>query len=186
MIDLRKTKFEYKAAAVLGLSAFVLSLLTGVIMGISGGTIVIRSFLLLAVFAGIGSGTAIVLKTFVPEVYEIFASDTASSKGAADATAGAEGRGERTVVEPKEPRIEETPSAVAGAGHESAPPKVEPAFNELEKDMLSQYSSASGKGDAVDTAAGKLGKHVLKTEKLAKYEPKVMAQAVRTMMSKDQ
>jgi predicted lipid-binding transport protein (Tim44 family) len=184
MLDLKKIKFEYRTSAVLGFSAFVLSLLTGIIMGFSWNTIVLRSFVLMAVFAGMGLGISITLKTYVPEVYELFTSRAAPNKTIAGAAAGEGGRPERTVSEQK---AEENQIAAAEEiASEPAPPKAEPSFNELDKDMLSQYSSAPGRSDAINTAEGKLGKHVLKTEKLAKYEPKVMAQAVRTMMSKDQ
>ena len=184
MLDLKKIKLEYGAGALLGFCAFVLSLSTGIIMGFSWNTVVLRSFVLMAVFAGIGLGVSIILKIYVPEVYELFTSAAAPNKVVANDTAGEE-RGSKQRV--SEQKAEENQSAAAAEIElETAPPNTEPSFNELDKDMLSQFSSAPGHSDAINTAEGKLGKHVLKTEKLAKYEPKVMAQAVRTMMSKDQ
>jgi hypothetical protein len=184
MLDFKKIKLEYRVSALLGFGAFVLSLLTGIIMGFNWNTVMLRSLVMMAVFSGIGMGISAILKTYVPELYELFTSVAAPSKSAGDAAAGEEGRSERTVSEQK---AEETqPIATVEIEREPAPPKTAPSFNELDKDMLSQFSSAPGRSDAINTAEGKLGKHVLKTEKLARYEPKVMAQAVRTMMSKDQ
>jgi hypothetical protein len=74
----------------------------------------------------------------------------------------------------------------AAEGEEAAgvTPGASGEFSELEKEGLAHYSTASG-ATTVNTRSGKLGKHIMEKEKMAKYEPKIMAQAVRTMMSKD-
>ena len=80
----------------------------------------------------------------------------------------------------------EEPFAVEG-GAEGVGPAAGASpgeFTELEKEGLAHYSTASG-GTSVNTGSGMLGKHILEKEKMAKYEPKIKAQAVRTMMSKD-
>jgi hypothetical protein len=183
MVNLGHIQLEYKVSALFGFSAFVLSLLTGIIMGINWNTAVLRSVILLATFAGIGFGICAVLKKYVPEVYEFLVSIAVPAK----AEVGESGTDERVEQTIAEPNNEDTASTQTAEGvPEATQPKTESSFNELDKEMLTQYSSSTGRTGGINTAAGKLGKHVLKTEKLAKYEPKIMAQAVRTMMSKDQ
>jgi hypothetical protein len=183
MVNLGNIQLEYKVSALFGLSAFVMSLLTGIILGINWNTAVLRSVILMATFAGIGFGICAVLKRFVPEVYEFFVSIAMPAKAEIDEPVADE-RVEQTTTE------QNNEGAVSVQTAEGVPdatqPKTEASFNELDKDMLAQYASSPGRTGGINTAAGKLGKHVLKTEKLAKYEPKIMAQAVRTMMNKDQ
>jgi hypothetical protein len=48
-------------------------------------------------------------------------------------------------------------------------------------------TNSSGNDNMFDTTGGKLGKHIVvdKSSNGFGYEPKVMAEAIRTMMSKD-
>jgi hypothetical protein len=180
MISIRSISLWYKTAAVFSLLALVLSLITGFIAGIRWEVVLLRSAILMLVFAGIGFGASAILRKFVPEVYQLLSSLAGEGQAA--------GSGEPDIG------MEEVGAEMAGAG-ESAPayddasgvvPPEAPAgdFAELEKEGLAHYSTASGE-TAVHTRSGKLGKHILEKEKMAKYEPKIMAQAVRTMMIKD-
>jgi hypothetical protein len=186
MISLNKITIEYKSTVLFGFTALILSFLTGFLAGIRWNIVVLRSFVLMVLFAVIGFGICVILKRFVPEVYGLltsastertegepereFASEEFADEGIADA---GEMENMDTVDKMDAPPVE---AVAGGAGHE---------FRELEKEGLAHFSTAPGGGSGVHTATGKLGKHILEKEKLAKYEPKIMAQAVRTMMGKD-
>jgi hypothetical protein len=183
MIEVKNINLEYKAGLLFGFCALIMSLLTGILMGIKIDTVLIRSFIITVVFSGIGIGAFAVLRRYVPEVYELLAS--VSLPGRDDA--GESGGDQKFEYKKNEPGSEDMPMTEAqpGAG-ETKPPTSETSFNELDNDMMTHYTTTPGQTVGVNTATGKLGKHVLKTEKLSKYEPHLMAQAVRTMMSKDQ
>ncbi len=180
MISVRSVSLDYKAAALFALVALVLSLVTGFIAGIRWEVVLIRSVVLMLVFAGIGFGACAILRKFVPEVHQLLSSFAGMDPS----------------VAPGEPEIDLMEAGAASAGGGEAAPEegeaeaagdtsqLQGGFSELEKEGLAHYTSASG-GTTVNTRSGKLGKHILEKEKMAKYEPKIMAQAVRTMMSKD-
>lgn len=183
MISLKQISLEYKTSALLGCIALILSFLTGLIAGISWSVVILRTFILMLVFAAIGYGAATVLKIFVPEVYNLLV--TSSAQGPKETPA------KQSVTEPAADGEAKSAPAEEEAAEIAAMPDISIAeapaaesFKELEKENLAHFSTAKETG-AVNTGAGKLGKHILEKEKLAKYEPKIMAQAVRTMMSKD-
>jgi len=185
MISLDKINIEYKSTALFGLAALFLSLLVGSLAGISWYIVILRSLVLMAVFAAIGFGICVILRKFVPEVYGFLASFQAA--------AGTDGEpGEERVIEVadgEEPAYGgDEERAEAPAPPDAAEGSHGEGFRELEKEGLAHYSTAptgTGGGSGVHTPTGKLGKHIIEKEKLAKYEPKIMAQAVRTMMGKD-
>ena len=60
MLNIKNINLEHKSTAFFGFSALIMSLLTGIIMGIKWDTVVIRSVILMGVFAGIGFGICFV------------------------------------------------------------------------------------------------------------------------------
>lgn len=182
MIGLNRLSLEVKLAALFGAGALLLSTVVGFIAGVRWGVVLLRAAIMTAVFAGIGFGICLILKRFVPELYEALVS-MASFGGAADrgedleAMAGeSPGTGEPDGQHGSEDEPEERGGAPAATASGE--------FHELDGEGLPSYSSRPA-GGSVDTRSGKLGKHILEQEKLAKYEPKVMAQAVRTMMNRE-
>lgn len=187
MISLDKINIEYKSTALFGLTALFLSFIVGFLAGVRWNIVILRSIVLMAVFGAIGFGICVILKKFVPEVYGVLTSlpptgteETADNEPDIDAPATVDtayaGEDEKLGSDDK---LSSAPSPDVKEG-----PRTD-EFRELEKEGLTQYSTASGAGSGVHTPSGKLGKHILEKEKLAKYEPKIMAQAVRTMMGKD-
>ncbi len=182
MIQIRKINLEYMSTALFGLIAMILSLATGLFAGVKFGVVIVRALIIMSVFAGIGFGAGIVLKKYVPELYEflisIFTGAVAGSGEGSEKEAAVDTNEEATAPD----------EMSAGAEADPAPDLTDKegtaAFKELDKDVLSHYSTGTGDA-AVNTKEGKLGKHILTKEKLVKYEPKVMAQAVRTMMSNE-
>jgi hypothetical protein len=179
MISIDKITIEYKSTALFGITALLLSFIIGIIAGVTWNIVILRSFVLAVVFAAIGYGTCLIFKRFVPELYQILASTTLASNG--------QGSHEDATAVPDHEAAQDASIGVdeldmsRAEEHAGAPAET---FKELDKEDLDRYSSSGGAG-GVNTGAGKLGKHILEKEKLAKYEPKIMAQAVRTMMSRD-
>ncbi|MBN1497824.1 MAG: hypothetical protein JXA07_13695 [Spirochaetes bacterium] len=185
MISLDKINIEYKSTALFGLTALLLSFLVGSLAGISWYIVILRSLVLMAVFAAIGYGICVILRKFVPEVYGFLTSFPAAARTDREP-------GEETVIdvaggeEPAYGGDEERTEAPASPDVAEGPHGE--GFRELEKEGLAHYSTSptgTNGGSGVHTPSGKLGKHIIEKEKLAKYEPKIMAQAVRTMMGKD-
>jgi hypothetical protein len=181
MISIRSISLGYKASAIFAVLALVLSLVTGFAAGIMWDVVLVRSVILMALFAGIGFGISIIIQKFVPEVYQFLS----SLAGAGQATDSGEPEVDLSGMgaEPAAGGEASLPEENIEAGGQAAVTLPE-EFTELEKEGLAHYSTSSG-GTSVNTRSGKLGKHVLEKEKMAKYEPKIMAQAVRTMMSKE-
>ncbi len=178
MIDVKNLQIELKIGAILGITALVLSILAGVIAGIEVGVVIIRAFVALILFTGLGYGAVTVLKKLVPEIGEI--------------------QGEEIKVAESEIQLDEI-DADAEADAEPAPEPAGEQFSELNTDEIPRVQPDGGgiepapdvlggteTGNAVNPSAGKLGKHIIANEDLFKYEPKLMAEAVRTMMSKDE
>ncbi|MBN2160592.1 MAG: hypothetical protein JW807_14480 [Spirochaetes bacterium] len=183
MISLQKINLEYKSTALFGCTALILSFVTGFMAGIQWNYVLIRSLVLTIIFSAIGFGICYILRKFVPEAYEFLSMRAAGGKSAAEAEEIdiENGAGPDSSSIPSDEGMGE-PEAVTDAV--SAAPS-EDEFKELDNEALAHYSTGTAGGSGINTAAGRLGKHVLEKEKLAKYEPKIMAQAVRTMMSRD-
>ncbi|OHD66829.1 MAG: hypothetical protein A2176_12210 [Spirochaetes bacterium RBG_13_51_14] len=180
MVSIKNISFEYKSTALFGSAALILSFFTGFLAGIKWNIVLLRAVILTVLFAGIGYGICVILKKFVPEVYDFLAAIASMSIGkeAEDLYMDTQAGSMKTAADE-----EAKPSTSASEDLPEAGPSDE--FSELDKESLTQYSSAPGVGGSINTGAGKLGKHILAKEKMARYEPKIMAKAVRTMMSKD-
>ncbi|HOP29194.1 MAG TPA: hypothetical protein P5120_02370 [Spirochaetota bacterium] len=165
---------ERKYGAVFGLAAFILSLLTGLVSGVSFSVTIIRSLIMAPVFFIVGYGIITVLKKYVPEIYEALVST--GNKGG---ETGLEGETEVNLS-----GIE--PAADADEYGESGKDKGE-EFTELTQKDFDRYKTTedSGLDAAFNASGGKMGKHIIVQEQFNSYEPKIMAQAIRTMMSKD-
>lgn len=177
---LEKLKIEYRISLLMGLVALFFSLLAGLASGINFSVIIIRSFIFLAVFGLIGYAVVFVLKRYVPEVKEL----KNIQKGSSDVP--------NTEYKPMEKGATGVDDTLSQSG--SVPDYSEPA----DDSDTSSLSSTEGKFtpfnegdfDHLNTVSpkvedGKLGKHIVVNEKEVKYEPQIMAKAIRTMMSRD-
>lgn len=190
MIDFKRIPVEVRSALIMGLTALLVTFIVSLLAGNSPVLIVGRTFTMTFIFAVIGLAAMIILKQFVPEVYNIFAggiktdtvpeepedavldsetpeqnaSDSTSEKYATGADESSFSEGEQST----EPEMTQTESDV----HEEA-------FTPLDKD---DYPRA---GSGQDTKSSQMGKHIILDDKKVKYEPKVMAEAIRTIMGRD-
>jgi len=171
MIGLENLNLEYKSGAFFAIFAFVLTLIAGIAGNLDASVIIIRILISLPLFALIGYGVIYVLKLYVPEVYELLTS--------------MQGLKERP--EPGEMELE----TAAGSDSEIEETQAEKTQEEFTETKTSDYEHldtpvTTAMDDSLNISQGKMGKHVVVNEKFVKYEPKVMAQAVRTMMRKDE
>ncbi|MBP7584164.1 MAG: hypothetical protein KBA61_09040 [Spirochaetes bacterium] len=158
---------EVKSAAVFALAALVLSLITGIAAGNNLANALVTSVILTLVFAAIGYGAVVVLRRFVPELIEALGN---ASRGA--------GEFEDVSV-----------AQEAGAAAERAVDAGQELPERKSDEKLEKEFTPFGKGDFKNlgstTGDGKLGTHFVKEQKTVKYEPKIIAEAIRTMIRRD-
>ncbi|MCL2025947.1 MAG: hypothetical protein FWG92_03985 [Leptospirales bacterium] len=147
---------EYKVAAVFAFAAMFVSLLTGVISGVKFGAVLLRTFFSILFFAGLGFGVFFVVKKYVPEFFELNTEDDPANID----------------LQPVEGGEPEVFTEFSGADF--------PNLNEAKSDIEAPSGSAEAFSGNLD-----LGRHIVKENSDFPYEPEIMAQAVRTMMNKD-
>jgi len=169
-------QLEYRAGAVFGIVALVLSAVAGAATGNGALSVIGRSLVLMFVFAALGYLAVYVIRKYVPEVFEALASPPGA--------VSEEGLKELPVEEGNAPPASETrEEAPPGDGLQAEepdagqPPPRKDAFVTFKEGDFTAYSSA--KPDE-----GKLGKHFFE-QKNIRYEPKIMAEAIRTMIARD-
>jgi hypothetical protein len=175
-MEVKNLKAEYKAGIVFGVSAFLMSF----IVGLSFDNTVLFSFgrglLFALVFAAMGAGAVIAIKKYVPELFASFTgtespvetSDNVEIMGGAPVSAGIGSSAPAGIAESE--AIQENASIESVNARQFEPLK----------DHLKNVP-----GEELGSKPGSLGKHVLK-EKGMRYEPKLAAEAIRTLMSRDQ
>ena len=152
---------EYKVAAVFAIVAMTVSLLTGAVSGIKFGAVLLRTFFSILIFAGLGFGVFFVMKKYVPELFELNVRNNVGNVEDDLAQVSSQ------PVEADEP---DAFTEFSGADF--------PNLNEAKDDV----QTPPGNTEAFD---GSMGRHIVKENSDFPYEPEVMAQAVRTMMNKD-
>ena len=174
MISIKNLNIEYKFLIIFGILSLIMSLLIGIISGIDFSVITIRMLIFVPIFAGLGYGIAFVLKRYIPELYQLLAGlneDSTDVMGDKDET----GNISEDISDP-------------GRDEASMGDEVDGDFTEFNSDDFTKLESVEGidadKGTNISNK--KLGKHIISKEKIAKYEPKLMAEAIRTMMSRDE
>lgn len=167
MLHVNELGIELKSGIFFCITAFFLSIIAGLAGRVPGSMILFRSLIIIPFFFGVGFGIVIIIKRFVPEIYEIL-SNLKLSK-------------EETELK-EEISIDTSLSDEAGIAEKTDQEFSE--FTEKDFDRL-QTISDSGLDNSLNSSDGKLGKHVIIENQLSGYEPRIMAQAIRTMMSKD-
>jgi hypothetical protein len=181
MISLKSLAIEYKTGVVMGVAALVLSFLTGLITGNDILYCLGRAFFFGILFAFLGFGGLMLLKKFVPEAYAAVAESDFSSAKTVDTSDNVE-----VVASGVESAGEVAASADAAKGSKASDESVEDGSGGPEFEPLGDYYKKQPGPDHLDVTSSKksMGRHVL-LEKNLKYEPKILAAAVRTMMSRD-
>lgn len=171
MVSLKSIQWEYKFALYLGVAALVLSPVAGIISGNPPFTVILRALIFGVVFAGIGFGVVTVIKKFIPELYEaVFVGNSVSDDG---------------VDEDLENGMSQIDDSEMSNSSLTESYDASPDSEGGEVDYSTDNGESVNTGDHLDNPnSSKMGKHILE-EKGMEFEPKVMAEAIRTMMSKD-
>ena len=161
---------EYKSGLIFSVIALILSIAAGLTGSVPIGAIIFRSLVIIPLFFLVGFGVFMIMKKFVPEVYEMVLNFSGS---------------EDNVTEDGD-MYSNNPEEAAGEYSENS----EENFTEFKEADFEKIHTAdsSDENAAFDTSGGKLGKHIVvdkASDGFAGYEPKIMAEAIRTMMSKD-
>jgi hypothetical protein len=180
MISLKSLKWEYKISSIFSVFALITSFLIGMITGNGIAVVLIRAILLSTLFAGIGFGIVYVIRKFVPELFEVIESKGAETsesavveeENIAPGDVLAEAHGEESIE--NKANTEEEAGAAAQLDFE---PMGRSTIPQYETSHLDSAESGEGRGS-------NLGRHFFEKEGI-KYEPKLVADAIRTMMQKD-
>jgi len=189
IMNVRDIQIEYKISMVFASAALLLSLFSGIIAGIDSTVVIVRAVLSAVTFAGLGFAVMYVFKKFVPEFGEIFR--------------GFGSREEQDAIDVETPELQNDAydAAVSGEGSGAETNVGSEGFSEFNEGDFPHLKSGTGEtgledslsapgggdefvGSKVNPSKGKMGKHIIADENLFKYEPKIMAEAVRTMMRK--
>ncbi len=179
MAKLKELSFEFRSGLFFGVVALVLSFLTGISAGVDFSVTVIRSLIMTPVFIAVGYGVIVVIQKKVPELYEILAGRNDVSVDAEDSVDINEGI---SGVDESDFSAEDGEDSIA-----STEPDENTGFTEFKNndyDRLSSVDDSTPEGGP-NTGNGKMGKHIIVEDQFNSYEPKLLAEAVRTMMSKD-
>jgi hypothetical protein len=162
-------QIEFRVGLFLSAIAFVLSFATGFISGIALGTVIFRGVIFAVVFFAIGFGGLQVLKKLVPEVYEAVSNIQFSAPAPGD-----------DVVESADLQAGDLLQSFEDGEPDSG-------FTELTEKDFERYNTQDDTNleSALNPSEGKMGKHIVVQQQFNAYEPKLMAQAIKTMMSKD-
>jgi hypothetical protein len=172
MLKLEGLGIETKAGLLFGVTGFVLSFITGFVSGVSFSVVIIRSVITVLVFSGIGFAVLMILKKFVPEMYEILASS---------------GNSEEAAVHEPDLNRSERYSDNNGLSESLDDETPSSEFREMDDQSYERLTSVEDQGlnSELNVSEGKMGKHIIMQDEFNGYEPKLIADAVRTMMSKD-
>ncbi len=173
MFKISEINIDYKISALFGFCALILSFLISVFAGNSILFTLLRTIIFTAIFSAIGYASLFIIKKYVPEVYEIFTSGyTMMNKDNNDSV--------NIESETSDLKEEEIDYADNGAAEEEV-------VIDKESETLSDIDIKDSDTNLQDIEPGnnKLDFSEKKKDNF-KYEPKIAAQAVRTMMNRDE
>lgn len=160
----KEIDLKYRFSVVFGIIALILSVIIGLFAGNDVGFVVIRSMIMTIAFMILGYGVIFIVQKFVPEMLGLAGSNEPlpSDDFQIDSDAVvSEINGDAIVQE-----------EVQDIGEDDSVPLVD---STLKKDYFN-----------ISEEEGKLGKHIIVDESKIKYEPKIMADAIRTMLKRDE
>lgn len=189
-----KFGIELKSGILFSVSSLLFSIFAGIAGGVPAGTVFIRIVMIVPVFFIVGYGIILVIEKFVPEVYDAFSQMNTSLGKTAEKI--------DISIDSSEDMRDESSENIDSGFTEFTEKDYDRIRTTRDSDDLQpvkdfskmQAAKESGKTDTVSDSGldnlfhatnTKLGKHIIVENDLNSYEPKLMAQAVRTMMSKD-
>ncbi len=177
MITLDGMNAEIKSALVFGVISFVAVFIVGLAASVGVLTVLVRIIIMVPLFSLIGYGVIAVLRKYVPEIFEEINLSSSENDEYVDIEES-DKYSDDNVTESEVDNEQESPD--------------DGGFQESTEGDYQKYESGqdSGLDSMLGTENGNLGKHVVvdqkKEDEFEKYEPSLIAQAVRTMMGKDE
>ena len=177
MININEFDIGYKSAILFGLASLFFSFLIGVISGNEVSVIIVRSLLFMIGFSFLGFISVYIIKKYVPEFYDVLLLNQSNSD-----------------VENRDIALEESSEddkkadslsdSITMEENDVKPQNIE--IPDIDDELTSFKGSAVKGADLDKSNSGKIPVDIMTqfNEKI-KYEPKIMAQAVRTMMKRD-
>lgn len=170
---------EAKGGLLFGAFALVISLLFSLLAGNEFGVIVTRALMFTVIYAAIGYAALMIIKRVVPEVYDILNNSLhrimhrrSDNDEAAINMNSNEGDAGKNDVSAANTDSYQGNSAMAVSDKGFAEAFV-PSDS---TDYTTVRTHGKGK---------KMGKHIILDDKKMQYEPKIMADAIRTMLKRD-
>lgn len=182
MVILKNIKTEYLLSTGFGFAGLILSLLAGIFSGNKVSVIFFNAMITAIIFAILGYVCLFIIKKFVPEIYQIISSLNSNENISTDADIllnsvskkidnndnvqkNSENSGTDDILD--------SDKGLAGSDAE-----LESEFNTIGR-QPDNYSSL----DVNENNSGE--RNIFKGSKI-KYEPQIAAQAIRTMMKRDE
>ncbi|MDY6934239.1 MAG: hypothetical protein SVZ03_08460 [Spirochaetota bacterium] len=170
MISLKELNIEYIFGVLFGVIGLVLSFLIGLFAGNAIGTVFFRSIIFTITFCIIGYVNLIIVKKYVPEIYEALNIMKSSKENEnIDFPSGSEDKGMTDeFLQEVDASSQDAETLIAD---DEALSLKEPTVTPTET-----FLDLGGKGESAQADMN---------DKNIRYEPKIMAQAIRTMMKRD-
>ncbi len=179
-----RISLEGRVAIIFGILAFFVSLSFGIMVGNKIGILFSRVLFFTVLYAVIGYGSLLIIKRLVPEVYEILDQSFELSKKSLNQEESivvkpdeSSGIREKSTIRGDSSAVDEvyaTGSAVSGTS--------DATYNEVFTPLgVKDFTNLSTR----DSKPKKMGKHIVLDDKKIQYEPKIMAEAIRTMLKRD-
>jgi hypothetical protein len=183
MINLKAIDKNYLLIIFFGSSALILSLVIGIFSGNGIATVFIRAITNMILFSILGFVCLFVIKKFVPELYQIISSVNiekdveikSDDSAIKDDKNNSHNKDNSTATNNNVPSQNDV---TLNMGREDT--ELENEFTKMEKPGETYSSLGVDKNDSTS------GSQKLFKDNKIKYEPKIAAQAIRTMMKRDE
>ena len=186
MVSLKNIKIEYTVSAGFGAAGFILSLIAGIFSGNAILSVFFKAFITAVIFSVLGFICLFIIKKFVPEMYQIICSIISKEDVNIDLEASDDKIDEKSEFSVNQngniqnPEETEYPVFDGGVSAKNEDAELESEFNSVGKNGDNYSSLKTNEKDSVEIS------HDIFKESKIKYEPKIAAQAIRTMMKRDE
>ena len=163
--QLKELDLKYRFGGLFGIIALLLSFVVGILAGNDIGHVFVRSLIMTIGFVVLGFAAIYIIQRFVPEMLEM--------------------RGTTDLLKDDEEVEVESEVTESEVNDDEIDKESDSVSEEDESVPLSDSTFVNDYSD-ISQGEGKLGKHIIMDESKIKYEPKIMADAIRTMLKRDE
>ncbi len=169
--QLKEYDLKYRFSLFFGIIALILSIIIGLFTGNDIGIVFIRALIMTIAFMVLGYVIIFIVQKFVPEMLGVVGSGEPMREGDVQVNSGPVAS-EIISDDMVQEDVLEGGEGISEGGEDESVPLVD--------DTLKRDSFNIGEEER------KLGKHIVVDESNIKYEPKIMADAIRTMLKRDE